>query len=167
MRFWSAGCSSGEEAYSLAIVLREAAPGLDMLDARILATDISTRMLAKARHGIYGEEVLKDVPEHLLRRHFARVKSDGGLKYSVADHVRAIVHTARLNLIDPWPMKGPFDAIYCRNVMIYFAKDTRQRLVERFWRLLSPGGHLFLGRSENLMALRHDFRYVEPAVYVK
>lgn len=167
MRFWSAGCSSGEEAYSLAIVLREAVSESGMLNARVLATDISARMLAIARQGIYGEEVLKDVPEHLLRRHFTPVLSGTGRGYRVADHVRAMVHPARLNLIEPWPMTGPFDAIYCRNVMIYFDEATRQQLVERFWRLLAPGGHLFLGRSENLMALLHEFKYVEPAVYVK
>ena len=81
--------------------------------------------------------------------------------------MRALVRFARLNLMDPWPMKGQFDLILCRNVMIYFDKPTQQGLVSRFWSMLGPGGHLFVGHSESLTGISSDFRYVQPAVYVK
>ena len=167
LRIWSAGCSSGEEPYTLGIVLREELPDLDRMDARVLATDISTRVLAKVRAAIYDEETLQDVPPALVTRYFTHVTTAPARTYRVHDSVRSLVHTARLNLMEPWPMRGPFDAIFCRNVMIYFDKQTRQELVRRYWELLRPGGHLFVGLSESLTSLSHNFHYVQPAVYVK
>jgi chemotaxis protein methyltransferase CheR len=167
VRFWSAGCSSGEEPYSLAILLHEHLPDMERRDARILATDISARMLTKAREAIYDEDVVSDLPSLLLRQYFVCVRTQPTRAYRVSDKVRALVRFARLNLMEAWPMKGPFDAIFCRNVMIYFDKPTRQRLVQRYYELLMPGGHLFVGHSESLTALSHSFRYVQPAVYVK
>jgi chemotaxis protein methyltransferase CheR len=161
MRIWSAGCSSGEEPYTMAMVildeLRESA------NAKILATDISTRMLDRARAGVYAEETIEDVPAH-LRPLFFRVPGTQP-QYSVSDSVRALVQFARLNLVAPWPMRRRFDLICCRNVMIYFDKATQQRLVERFYEMLVPGGWFFAGHSESFAGLQHDFRYIEPAVY--
>ncbi|MDZ7260505.1 MAG: protein-glutamate O-methyltransferase [candidate division KSB1 bacterium] len=167
IRFWSAGCSSGEEPFSLAILLREEIPDIDRRDVRILATDISTRMLALARQAVYEENTLWDVPMPLLQKYFTPVRDKPPRTYRVNDNVRAIVRLARLNLIDAWPMKGPFDVIFCRNVMIYFDKDIRQQLIQRFYELLRPGGHLFVGHSESLTVLSHRLRYVQPAVYLK
>lgn len=167
VRFWSAGCSSGEEPYSLSILLHEHLPNIERRDVRILATDISARMLTKAREAIYDEDVVSDLPPPLLRKYFVCARTQPTRAYQVSDKARTLVRFARLNLMDAWPMKGPFDAIFCRNVMIYFDKPTQQRLVQRYYELLTPGGHLFVGHSESLTALSHNFRYVQPAVYVK
>jgi chemotaxis protein methyltransferase CheR len=164
VRLWSAGCSSGEEAYSLAIVAREELE--PQTDVRVLATDLSVRMLSRARRGVYSAAALSAVPAAVLRHHFAAVEG-GSDSWVVHDDVRALVRVARLNLVERWPMRGPFDAIFCRNVMIYFDEGTRQRLIERFWELLAPGGHLFVGHSESLTALSHRFTYVRPAVYAR
>ena len=163
-RLWSAGCSSGEEPYTLAMVVRETLPA-PLADAtRILATDISARVLARAAEATYGPEAATDVDVARLRRHFSRA---GEGRWQVAPPLRAMVRFARLNLMGEWPMRGPFDAILCRNVMIYFDKPTQAALVERFRALLAPGGHLLVGHSESLTGLAHGFRYVRPAVYVK
>ena len=163
-RIWSAGCSSGEEPYTLAMVVRETIP-TPLADAtRILATDISARVLARAAEATYAGEIEADVDRTRLRRHFTPA-GDG--RWTAADALRRMVRFARLNLMGAWPMRGPFDAIFCRNVMIYFDKPTQAALVDRFWELLPPGGHLFVGHSESLTGLTHRFRYVRPAVYVK
>jgi len=167
IRFWSAGCSSGEEPFSIAILLKEEISDIDRRDAQILATDISTRMLEKAREAVYEQEKLRNISPQLLQKHFACIRSKSPRTYQVKDNVRAMVRLARLNLMAAWPMKGTFDVIFCRNVMIYFDKPTRQELVRRFWELLKPGGYLFVGHSESLATLSYKFRYVQPAVYVK
>ena len=167
VRIWSAGCSSGEEPYSIAIVLLEAIPDLADWDAAILATDLSTEVLARARQGIYPASRLREVPPMLLGRHFTLVATKPERTYRVNDPVRRLVHFARLNLMGQWPMKGPFDVIFCRNVMIYFDRPTRQELIARFHSILAPGGILFIGHSESLTGIDHSFRYVLPTVYRK
>jgi chemotaxis protein methyltransferase CheR len=167
LRLWSAGCSSGEEPYSAAICLREALADLEQWDIGILATDLSTRVLRRARAGLYAADRLTDVPPDLLSRHFERRGSGDGRSYQVCAGVRRLVHFARLNLIGPWPMRGPFGAIFCRNVMIYFDKPTQERLINRYFDLLAPGGTLFVGHSESLTGIRHQYRYVQPTIYEK
>jgi len=167
MRFWSAACSSGEEPFSLAIFLREKIPDIDSKDVLILATDISSKMLETARKAIYREEVLRDIPRPLLTKYFIKLREGQPYMRQVKDNVRAMVRLAWLNLMDPWPMKGPFNVIFCRNVMIYFDSPTQQRLVNRFWGLLEPGGYLFVGHSEGLSSISHKFKYVRPATYRK
>ncbi len=169
VRLWSAACSSGEEPYTLAMVLREHARIPPRLDVRILATDISTRVLEQARRGQYSADKLQDVPAALRVRHFRPVDAseDGGPMMELDPEVRRMVGFARLNLMDAWPMKGPFDAIFCRNVMIYFDKQAQGKLINRFHDLLAPGGHLFIGHSESLTGIVHRFRYVQPAVYLR
>ena len=166
IRLWSAGCSSGEEPYSIAILLHEQIPDLALWDFRILATDLSNRMLGRAQKGIY-EQSCRDVPPLLMSKYFKCVETNPTRSYQVIERLRRQVHFARLNLIGEWPMKGPFDVIFCRNVMIYFDKPTQEKLVNRFWKLLKPGGHLFVGHSESLAGSSHKFRYVQPAIYVK
>ncbi|MFS8637213.1 MAG: protein-glutamate O-methyltransferase CheR [Gemmatimonadota bacterium] len=167
MSFWSAGCSSGEEAYTLAMVARDAVPSCDALGVRILATDISARMLRIAREAVYPESAVADVPEPYRSRYFRRVPGQATPMYRVGDEVRRMVRIARLNLLDHWPMRGPFDVIFCRNVMIYFDHATQERLVRRFHSLLAPGGYLCVGHSESLGSLSHAFRFVRPAIYRK
>ena len=163
-RIWSAGCSSGEEAYTLAMLLLDSNVPGTARDVRILATDISQRMLTAARTATYSADLMVDVPAEWQRRYWTRGADNS---YVATPAVRALVKFASLNLMEHWPMRGPFDAIFCRNVMIYFDKQTQQRLVERFWTLLRPGGHLFVGHSESLTGTSHRFRYVQPAVYVR
>ncbi len=166
-RIWSAGCSSGEEPFSIAISLHEELSENDLRDVRILATDISDRMLTKARAGLYERGAVSDIPAPMLEKYFECVRTDDTEKFRVKEKVRAKVSFARLNLMDPWPMHGPFDVIFCRNVMIYFDKATQENLVNRFWQLLSSNGYLFVGHSESMASLSHPFHYVQPAIYRK
>lgn len=163
IRIWSAGCSSGEEPYTISMVLHEAIPDLAQRDLKILATDISERVLERARQGEYTAEVLAQLPTGLERRYFTR-EGNGG---RVTGALRAPIRFARLNLMERWPMRGRFDLIFCRNVMIYFDAATQQRLVQRFEEILKPGGYLFVGHSESLTALDHQLQYIQPAVYSK
>ncbi len=162
LRIWSAGCSTGEEAYTLAMVLHDALP--PRYDLRILATDISTRVVATAKAGTYTAQQLGGLSLPCRQRWFTPTADDGA---SVNSELRDTIGFANLNLMASWPMSGPFDVIFCRNVMIYFDKPTVTRLVDRFHKLIAPGGHLFIGHSESLTAIDHMYRYVQPAVYVK
>jgi len=168
VRIWSAGCSSGEEPYTLAMLCQESFGASNARDVKILATDISHRVLATAKAGVYPADNMQDVPAPWLQKYWSkRSDATGRPVYEAQPALRRQVHFAKLNLMEQWPMRGPFDAILCRNVMIYFDKATQQQLVERYWALLRPGGHLFVGHSESLTGLTHRFRYVQPAVYVK
>ncbi|MDL1986768.1 MAG: chemotaxis protein CheW [Deltaproteobacteria bacterium] len=167
LRFWSAACSSGEEPFSLAILLMENVPQIKSRDVRILATDISTKMLNKARRAVYEEGTLRDVPRLFLQKYFIKVLNQHPLAYQVKDNVSSMVQLTLLNLMDSWPMKGPFNVIFCRNVMIYFDRPTQQKLINRFWELIEPGGYLFVGHSESLSAISHKFKYIRPATYRK
>lgn len=160
-RIWSAGCSSGEEPYTLGMLLREHLPGLDV---RILATDLSLRVLTRAKTAQYSEQVVADVPGPLRSRYLTRVGTEPAL-YEVSANVRALVSFARLNLMGNWPMRGPFDLILCRNVMIYFGDATRTTLACRFAELLAPGAVLMIGHAESLAALEQPLQLVEPAIY--
>jgi chemotaxis protein methyltransferase CheR len=169
---WSAGCSTGEEAYSIAMTLMEAfrtAPGSQTPEIRILASDISTRVLETARIGVYPDSRLAGVlPQH-LSRYFHRLPSAAGGEtcYEISPQLRAMIRCRHLNLIDPWPFRGPFDLAFCRNVMIYFDEPARQELIGRFWDILRPGGLLFTGHSESLAGTKHHFRHIAPAIYQK
>ncbi len=167
LRIWSAGCSSGEEPYSIAITMHQSIPNLISCDAQILATDISTRILARAKKGVYKAKCLETVPPQLRYKYFNYTGLRDKRLYHVNDALRNLVHFARLNLMDSWPMRGPFDVIFCRNVMIYFDKPTQGWLVGRFRDLLGADGTLFLGHSESLTGICHQFKYVQPTVYKK
>jgi chemotaxis protein methyltransferase CheR len=170
---WSAACSSGEEPYSMAITLLEAVnrqpSGSARWDIRILGTDISTRMLATARAGIYKESGLGAVPAACRSKYFTTVPSAAGEAplVAVTPDLRELVRLRHLNLIDSWPFKGPFDFIFCRNVMIYFDKTTQETLIDRFWNCLQPGGLLFTGHSESLNGVSHRFLSCQPSIYQK
>jgi chemotaxis protein methyltransferase CheR len=164
LRIWSAGCSSGEEPYSLSMLTQGAARGRRS-DVRILATDIASDILGDARSAVYEDRQIESVPEAFKREHLELVEKGPPARYRVREEVRASVRFARLNLMGQWPMRGPFDVIFCRNVMIYFDKKTQEHLVGRFEALLRPGGYLFVGHSESLSGIRHRLRFVQPAVY--
>jgi chemotaxis protein methyltransferase CheR len=167
VRIWSAGCSSGEEPYTLAMLLHELVRDPVQRDVRILATDLSSKVLGMAREATYPEAAIAELPWSGAERYFTRVNAGGQRALRVRDDVRSLIRFARLNLMEQWPMDGGFQVIMCRNVMIYFDKQVQARLVDRFWELLAPGGHLFVGHSESLTSLKHRFTYVQPAVYVK
>lgn len=163
-RIWCAASSSGEEPYTLAIVLAEV---LGSRDWKILATDISTRVLTQARAGVYRPEHVKPVPRELLARYFEAGRGDDGEpRYAVTASLKQRVTFARLNLSQPpFPMRGPFDAIFCRNVMIYFDQPVRQALVSEMQRLVRPGGLVIVGHSETLSGLSTTLDVVAPSVY--
>jgi len=171
IRIWSAGCSSGEEPYSIAIILSEAIPDIGKRDIKILATDISYRMMEQARQGLYDEETLKSMPAQLRLKYFRKTEARDGRsrshRYRVVPQLQSMVSFAKLNLMEEWPMRGLFDVIFCRNVMIYFDKPTQENLVKRFWSFLHESGYLLVGHSESLTFLTHDYRYLKPAVYQK
>ena len=162
---WCAGCSTGEEAYTIAMAVKEAANQVFKL--RILATDISTRVLKTAINGIYVEDRIRKIPAELVKKYFAVGQGNWKGHYRVKDSLRESIEFARFNLMDPPPSGDPFDIIFCRNVMIYFNKQTQGELVNRFYGRLKPGGYLFIGHSESLTGLPHPFKYIEPSVYCK
>jgi len=167
LRIWSAGCSSGEEAYSIAMVAAETIPHINIWDAAILATDLSTGVLQRASAGAYAPGDLRPIPLHLRGKYFKRVQARPKELYRVKPNIRTLVHFRRLNLISPWPMSGTFDAIFCRNVMIYFDKATQDRLIWRLREALGPGGTMFIGHSESLANPDYRLRYVRPGIYEK
>lgn len=168
LRFWSSACSSGEEPYTLAMFLREKLPNVDHRDVKVLATDISFRVLERAVRGVYPEDSLGEIPVAWRSKYFSPTGENGMQSlYKVKANIRSMIHYARLNLMGSWPMKGPFQIIFCRNVMIYFDRNTQQNLVRRFWSILEEGGYLFVGHAEGLSSISHKFRYVRPAVYQK
>ncbi len=162
LRIWSAACSTGEEPYTIGIVLREAIPDVDAWDVKILASDISARVLEHATRGVYRADQVAECPAPIRTRYFTNAPG-GGCR--VADNVRKMVNFARLNLMADWPMRGPFDMIFCRNVMIYFDRPTQEKLVGRFYELIRPGGYLAVGHSESLTPVKHSYEFVQPATY--
>jgi chemotaxis protein methyltransferase CheR len=168
-RVWSAAASSGEEPFTISLVMHETF-GPTPVDARVLATDISTKVLEKAVSGLYEEERLKPLSRARLQRYFTFSHEDkhGQRIYRIAPELQRPVVLRRLNLSQPpYPMSGPFDAVFCRNVMIYFDRAVRQRLVDEIARLLRPGGLLYIGHTETLTGLRHPFLTARPSVLVK
>lgn len=162
LRIWSAGCSSGEEPYSIAMTLRGAIPALDGWDARILATDIDTDMLSRAAAGRYEVERAASIPDAC--RKYCDVAANGDAVVMSAA-LKSLIAFKPLNLQGPWPMKGPFDAIFCRNVVIYFDKQTQRALFDRYADLLKPDGWLFIGHSESLFRVSERFELVGRTVY--
>jgi chemotaxis protein methyltransferase CheR len=169
LRIWSAGCSTGEEPYALAMVLAEALErhGAAGLDAKILATDLSPQALETARNGVYPLERLTGISEQRRQRWMLRGCGEYEGYACVHPRLRELVTVQPLNLLHEWPMRGPFDAIFCRNVVIYFDQPTKQRLFCRYAELLPAGGHLFLGHSESLHGINDDFELIGRTVYRK
>jgi chemotaxis protein methyltransferase CheR len=164
---WSAGCSTGEEAYTLAMIMLEAFPGEDFSRFKIFASDINTQVLAQAERGIYPFTRVEPLPVEWQRRFFQKgVRHRQGF-VRVKPEVRSLVNFFRFNLMAPFPFGEEMDIIFCRNVMIYFEKNTQVALVDKFYNCLKPGGYLFIGHSESLCNHRHRFAYVKPTIYRK
>ncbi|MBW2108606.1 MAG: protein-glutamate O-methyltransferase CheR, partial [Deltaproteobacteria bacterium] len=167
IRLWSAGCSSGEEPYSLAICMMDYFSGGLPADTKILATDLSTKVLNRAQSGVYNAERIKKIPKSTLRKYFQKGVGSQAGEFRVKECIREMIVFRRLNLMDPFPFKLRFSLICCRNVMIYFDKMTQGRLVNKFYDCLESGGYLFIGHSESLTGIDHRFKYIQPAVYYK
>jgi chemotaxis protein methyltransferase CheR len=166
LRIWSAGCSSGEEAYSIAMTLRHSFPGLEGWDAKVLATDIDTNVLGQAESALYSGKQVADIPPD-FRGKYVRAVDHTNQRFRVAGHVRSLVAFKPLNLIEPWPMKGKFDVIFCRNVIIYFDKRTQDQLIKRFTEALSENGTLYLGHSESPIPFEHRLKLIGRSIYRK
>lgn len=149
VRLWSAGCSAGQEPYSLAFTILDLCPDVAKFDLRILATDIDPEILSKAERGIYPQEEIKAIPEP-ARSKLVDLDAQGSDSFAIGQKARDLVRFGELNLMREWPMRGTFDVIFCRNVAIYFDKETQARLWQRFNSLLVDGGHLFIGHSERV-----------------
>ena len=166
LRVWSAGCSTGEEPYTLTMIMDEYfGVEKEIWNTKILATDISTNVLETAKKGEYLDEQIEMMPKQWKIRYFRKIDNK---KYILIDEIRNEVIYRRFNLMDKtFPFKKKFHAIFCRNVMIYFDIKTKQELVNKFYDFTEPGGYLFIGHSESLNQIKTDFKYVMPAVYRK
>ena len=168
VRIWSAGCSTGEEPYSLAMTLKEAGLGSGGWNAKVLATDLDSNVVAHGRNGVYGADRLKGLESKIVKSYFSPCADKGGQQcYQVNDDIRSFITFNRLNLLNEWPMKGKFDVIFCRNVVIYFSKDTQRVLFDRYANLLNPDGYLFIGHSESLHSVSKRFESLGRTIYRK
>ncbi len=161
LRIWSAGCSTGEEPYSIAMTLAAGPTALMERDIKILATDLDTNVIARGAEGAYELERAEGIPD-AYRKRFTRLRDS---KVVMNDELCRLITFVHLNLLGPWPMSGPFDIIFCRNVVIYFDKPTQRRLFDRYANLLRPDGWLIAGHSENLLGVCERFDLVGRTIY--
>ncbi|MDO8877530.1 MAG: protein-glutamate O-methyltransferase CheR [Pseudolabrys sp.] len=162
MRVWSAGCSSGEEPYTIAVVIKKEIRDLERHDIRILATDIDTEVIGRGARGEYPGNSVDDIPRP-YQEYFTPTGTGDTL--AVDRQARALVAFKRLNLMEQWPFKGVFDAIFCRNVMIYFDGPTKAKLIQRYTEKLKPGGFLYIGHSESLNGSHPGLSLVGRTIY--
>lgn len=168
VRIWSAGCSTGEEPYTLAMVLSEFALGRPDFKVAITASDICTQVLQTAKNGIYPEERTDPIPLNLKKKYLTRSREKTKSLVRIAPHLRSLVSFRRINFMDDdLGITEKMDIIFCRNVVIYFDKPTQQTLMRKFYKQLNPGGYLFIGHSETLSGLDVDFKPVASTVYRK
>jgi chemotaxis protein methyltransferase CheR len=165
LRIWSAGCSTGEEPYSLAMTILETLPDVRRWDVRILATDLDSDVLERGRRGVYAEDRLKNLTLQRRGRFFLERRDRDGLSYEAAPELKSLITFKQLNLMHTLPMRGPLDAIFCRNVVIYFDKDTQRELFARVAQLQQPGNLLFLGHSESLFKVSEQYALIGQTVY--
>ncbi|HBL83445.1 MAG: chemotaxis protein CheR [Clostridiales bacterium GWF2_38_85] len=166
LRVWCAACSSGEESYTLAMIIQEHFSKNKLFwDSKVLATDISEKVLAEAKNGIYAAERIEPLPTAWKMNYFKKYDNDN---YIITDKLKNEVIYRKFNLMDKtFPFKRKFHVIFCRNVMIYFDYETKMELIKKFYDLLEIGGYLFIGHSEALARYETDFKYIMPAVYRK
>lgn len=169
LRLWSAGCSTGEEPYSIAMTVAETlGAGLPDWDARILATDIDSQVLARAASGVYPDERIEGIEPARQRDWFRRGQGANAGRVKVSEDLQSLIVFRQLNLMDAaWPMRGPFDVIFCRNVVIYFDKPTQKRLFDRYADMLAPDGYLYVGHSESLHGTSERFKLIGRTIYQK
>jgi chemotaxis protein methyltransferase CheR len=169
-RIWSAGCSTGEEPYSLLFTMLDLLKGkMRNWSIKFLATDLSTEVLKKASGGIYPHGKTDDIPPEFYRSYFEKDEPVKGIEMvRVRPEIRSMISFKRFNLMTAhYPFKQQFDYIFCRNVMIYFDRPTQEALVAKYHQYLKSGGYLFIGHSESLTGLKHDFEYIQPTIYKK
>ena len=167
LRIWSAGCSTGEEPYSIAITLKENLPDFDSWDIKILETDLDANVVAHGKAGTYREERITGLPDRIIERWFTSSVGDNEEMVQVVPELQEIITFKRLNLLHEWPMKGPFDFMFCRNVVIYFDKDTQRVLFDRYADILVANAHLFIGHSETLFKVSTRFESLGKTIYKK
>jgi chemotaxis protein methyltransferase CheR len=165
LRIWSAGCSTGEEPYTIAMTFLEAMPDIKSWDVKILATDIDTNVLRTASEGIYQREKINGVSDARFKKWF--LKSDSSSAVKVSPKLRELITFKKLNLMEDWPMKGQFDVLFCRNVVIYFNKDTQRVLFDRFANILKEDSYMFLGHSESLYKVTDRFSLLGKTIHQK
>lgn len=167
LRFWSAGCSTGEEPYSLAMTLAESIPDVFNKNVKILATDLDTNVVATASAGVYPENRIEALSRERKEKWFARGKGDNTGMVKVSSKLQEMCTFKQLNLMQSWPMRGPFDAMFCRNVVIYFDKPTQGVLFNRYADILCDDGVLFIGHSETMADVCDRFDLVGKTMYRK
>lgn len=161
LRVWSSACSTGEEAYTLAMLLKEILP--NDVRAKILATDISPQSIQRALAGVYKFGPEDNITNYYINKYFLKE----GDSWVISQEIKNYVTFRLFNLMDPFPFKNPFDIIFCRNVMIYFSREVQEQLVNNFHSALGDNGLLFIGHSESLIQIQHNFSYHEPTIYKK
>lgn len=167
VRIWSAGCSTGEEPYSIAMVIKEALSRENQRNVRILATDIDSNVLATASRGVYDLERVGNISRQRLKRWFMKGKGGSEGLVKVAPELQEMITFRRLNLMEDWPVKGWFDIIFCRNVVIYFDKETQRRLFDRFANRIDAQGYIIVGHSETLLKVTDRFELLGQTIYRK
>lgn len=165
VRIWSAGCSTGEEPYSIAMTVLETIPEIERWDIKILATDLDSDVVEKARRGIYTAERLQALSAERRERFFTPFPEAREPSFKVKPELARLLTVKQLNLMHPFPMRGPLDVIFCRNVVIYFDKETQRDLIARMSRLQRPGDLLFLGHSETLFKVSNDYALIGRTIY--
>ena len=165
IRIWSSACSSGEEPYSIAMTIAESIPDWQNWDIKILATDLDSDILARGQRGCYAADRVKDLDSKRLAKFFTETQQDGRPVYQVIPEIAKLVTFKQINLMQPLPMPGPLDAIYCRNVVIYFDKDTQRDLFARIAKLQRPGDLMFLGHSETMFKVSEDYNLIGKTIY--
>jgi len=165
LRIWCAGCSSGEEPYSLAMTLHETLQDVGRWDIKILATDLDSEVLGKGQRGMYAPDRVRDMSQARMSRFFRETTHNDQPTYQVVPELRKLITFKQLNLMNPFPMKGPLNAIFCRNVVIYFDKDTQRDLFARMARLQLPRAVLFLGHSESLFKVSTEYSLIGKTIY--
>lgn len=161
IRGWSAACSTGQEPYTLAMVLKEVVPS--EIRIKILATDISSKVVEAASKGVYPKEIKKEIEEYYIKKYF----EDTNGTFRISDEIKEMLTFRLFNLKQQFKFNKQFDIIFCRNVMIYFEQEFQSMLAEKMYDILVPGGLLFIGHSESLSHKQHKFKYIQPSVYMK
>lgn len=168
LNIWSAGSSSGEEVYTLAIVLNEFKEKNPQFDFTILGTDISSRVLNAAATGIYREEKVNTIPMSIKRKYFLRSKDRENPTVRIVSELRQKTRFHRLNFMDnSYDIRETFDIIFCRNVLIYFDRETQEKVINKLCQHLAPGGYFFLGHSESITNFNVPLRQVKPTIFTK
>lgn len=168
IKIWSSACSSGEEAYTIAITMEEFHSSAQKLDYSIFGTDISTRILSKAKHAIYSEERIANIPLNIKKKYFLRSKERETPTVKLIDHLKNKTRFQRLNLMDPsYKIQETFDIIFCRNVLIYFDRPTQESVINKLCKHLKPNGYFLLGHSESITGINVPLRQLKPTIYIK